>query len=110
MQNQTNHQNGCLAKEDREELIKHLTPLQYRVTQHKITERFVRIVNIIHQYFFVNFCIKKTFISFIFKDHLLVNTSNLMTMEFIAVLFAGKKYFLLNQNMIQVVVGLHLIM
>ncbi len=51
MQNQTNHQNGCLAKEDREELIKHLTPLQYRVTQHKITERFVRIVNIIHQFF-----------------------------------------------------------
>lgn len=39
MQNQTNHQNGCLAKEDKEELIKHLTPLQYRVTQHKITER-----------------------------------------------------------------------
>lgn len=59
MQNQTNHQNGCLAKEDKEELIKHLTPLQYRVTQHKITERFVRIVNIIHQFFLLIFALKK---------------------------------------------------
>ncbi|CAG2108367.1 unnamed protein product [Medioppia subpectinata] len=28
-----------VSKEEREELVKRLTPLQYRVTQHKITER-----------------------------------------------------------------------
>lgn len=39
MQNQWNQQNGCLSKEQKEELIKNLTPLQYRVTQHKVTER-----------------------------------------------------------------------
>ncbi|XP_054168783.1 peptide methionine sulfoxide reductase MsrB-like, partial [Oppia nitens] len=41
---QNNHQsssptNSMLSKEERDELVKHLTPLQVRVTQHKITER-----------------------------------------------------------------------
>ena len=41
----TDQQNGCLSgelsKEDREQLVKKLSPLQFRVTQHKITERYL---------------------------------------------------------------------
>ncbi|CAG2162627.1 unnamed protein product [Oppiella nova] len=36
---QTDTPSASLSKEEREELVKRLTPLQYRVTQHKITER-----------------------------------------------------------------------
>ena len=41
MQKQADH-NGSLAQEfDKEQLKKRLTPVQYRVTQDKITERYV---------------------------------------------------------------------
>ena len=41
MQKQADH-NGSLAQEfDKEHLKKRLTPVQYRVTQDKITERYI---------------------------------------------------------------------